>query len=234
MGAYIHRATSARTQSQGSNTHQAPMPVHDTGDLLIWTPGANSTSTETITGVTGGWVGPVGTRGNHHSIYLRIAESAAVTGPTATYSGTGIHSGAVSAFGGDVYTDLNTILVATNNRFQSQTSLAAAALSNATHGFDEAGCLVFQYLARSKTATGNGSTYAAPTGFTVVDAAIPAGTADAGQVSYQQQTLQVDIAQENVVITGTAETVGNTGVIIALRSAATGTTGIVVKRRRKA
>lgn len=187
------------------------------GDLLILTAGASSAGTVSIT-TPSGWR-LFDARGSHHGIYGRIAQGGD-SAPTITFSDTGIHSAEISAYGGDVYTDLDTILVASNDRFATGNFLALPALNAATHGFNVANCLVIAYLARSKTSTSNGTTFAVPSNFTVADVSVPAGFFDAGQVSYWQQTTQTDIAQADIAITGSSESVAASGVIVALRSAA--------------
>ncbi len=169
-------------------------------------------ASETITDPPG-WYRLGASSSGHVALFGRILQSGD-TAPTVTFSGTSNHRLNMCAFGGDVYTDLTSIVA----HSQAHTNAGSTGFPYTGLTVSTDNCLVIACGSKTKTATADGSSVDAEAGFTRIGTVTGSGTSLIAVWDYVQQTTQSSIGADGWTLTGTTEgqTVG--GFFVALKS----------------
>lgn len=217
MPAYTFRGAGT-VVSSGSGADLSPTVTHNVGDLLILHTGQRAGG-ETLAAMTG-WteLGYTGTNGSL-AMYGRIADGGANDAPTVNWSGTSFCQAWIEARYGDVYTDLATIVAASNTYGNSSSSeLVAPSLT-----VPQDNCLVIVSSRKNKTETSNDNTFTAPGSFTERQEYVPTNVSSNAHASASwQQTTATNLTLASWGRTGTAEALASNAIVLALRTASSG------------
>lgn len=188
------------------------------GNLLLLVTGVRAAS-QTVTSEPTGWTQlTLQSTNTTIAVYARIATGTADDAPSITWSGTSYRYGWIEQFSGDVYTDLTTVLlgsVATEGGSTETTLLAPSFSAPSANN-----ALLILFSAKTKTATGNGSTFTPPGSFTERRELAEDGTrVCAGFASWQQTTAASHDGTNWTKDTGTNESLPARAVILALKTA---------------
>lgn len=212
MGEYTFRGAGTVVFST-SGADLTPTVTHSVGDLLLLHT-AQRAGAETCAAMTG-WtqLGSTNTNGSLE-VWARIADGGANDAPTVNWSGTTFCDAWIEAYYGDVETDLDAIIAASNSFTVSSTgSLVVPSMT-----VPNANCLIIVSSRKNKTGTSNDNTFAAPGSFTERNEYVYAGTGNAHCSASWQQTTAANISQTNWTLTGTSEALASNALIFALRS----------------
>lgn len=155
MPGYTPHAVGAYTSLGGGGGNMTPaMPALNAGELLLLETGVNSTSINPPS--ISGWTKLT----NNTSIlcgalYGKIA-AGGDTSPTFQWDASHQAYSRIHSFGGNVYTDLTTIVVVQNERGASTTGFISV---NATSAPSQANCMAIRFGRFIKTPTTNGATF---------------------------------------------------------------------------
>lgn len=217
MPAYTFRGAGT-VLSSGSGANLSPTVTHSVGDLLVLHAGQRA-GTETLAAMTG-WtqLGALNSNGSLE-VWGRIADGGANDDPTVDWSGTSFCQAWLEAWYGDVYTDLGTIIAASNTYGNSSSSeLVVPALT-----VPQDNCLVLVSSRKNKTTTSNDNTFTAPGSFTERQEYVSTGASSNAHASCSwQQTTATNVSQSNWARSGTAESLASNALILALKTAAAG------------
>lgn len=227
MPSYTHRYLgTVVSSSNGSNLTPSPGTHNSnyfTGDLLLLHT-AQRAGGESVAAITG-WTKlySYSTNGSIE-IWARIADGGANDSPTVDWSGTSYCAAVIDSWSGNVYTDLATILAASNAKNSTgSTTVLVPTLTAAGQGFTTADCLVITVGKKNKTTTSNDNTFTPPSPLTELSETVIAGAGFAFCIAYIQQTTQTDIAGTDWTKSGTDESLSANAVIIALKTQAAST-----------
>lgn len=217
--AYSLRA--AGTAANGTSvTPGAPAGVV-AGDLLLLAIMCRN-NTDTFTTPTG-WT-PLSPSVNltWGVLYGRIATGTAGDNPPTMASDGGTQCIAqIAAFSGDVYTDLASIVHAVVDQTGNLASPNGNNIQYNALSVSLNACLIIAWGAHNKTTTSNGATLAALSGFTEIggpNGTNPNGSSMSFYWGYQQQTTAANLSTVIQTRNGTAETLQQESVVIALRT----------------
>jgi hypothetical protein len=155
MAGYTFIADGGYKSNLAGGSMTPTMPTFSAGNLLLLQTGVNSISLGTPT--ISGWTKlTLNTTAPCDAIYALVA-AGGETSPTFLWDGTHQAYSRIVSFGGDVYTDLSTIVVQIAERATNTTGKIAV---NATSAPSMANCLAIRGGHCIKTATNNGSTFA--------------------------------------------------------------------------
>jgi hypothetical protein len=153
-------------------------------------------------------------------LYARYADGTADDTPTGLlYTGTTRSQAQIAAFSGGLYTELSSI--ATNGVSQYLPGTQVSILYSSGLTITPANCLVIAVGVKNKTATSNGTTINALSGFTpfVAGGTVINGTDVSQWWGYQIQTSPTNIGGSlTQTLTGTTETLQYTSLLVALQS----------------
>lgn len=151
-------------------------------------------------------------------LYARIADGTATDTPTGLlYTGTTRSQAQIAAFSGGLYTDLSTIAANSVDQYLPGTQVSILYSGGLT--IAPANCLVIAIGTKNKTATSNGTTINALSGFTAIDSHVINGTDISQWWGYQIQSTPTNIAASlSQTLTGTTETLQYTSMLVALQS----------------
>lgn len=220
MPAYTYRSTGA----VADNTDSAPLspgaPTGKTnGDLLLLSTG-NRTATQSISALTG-WTQLLAVTANGSiEIWARIADGTGDDTPSVDWSGTGDAYAWIDCFYGNVYTDLATIVHASNS--ENATNYTAPPVPTLT--ITDADVLLYVHGRKNKSATSDdATTITAPAEGSLVKSAqvIRTGAGSlAAATAYVQRTTASNYSGTNFTIDGTSESAAGNGVALALKTSA--------------
>lgn len=221
MGAYTYRTSGTVSPAAASVAVTPSAGTHgvsyQTGDLLLCV-AVNRAPTQTVASITGWTQLYAYALQGSIEVWGRIADGGANDVPTVDWSGTAQAAAWIDVFYGDVYTDLATIVHASNAESSTSATVPRCpALSNASNSFTEADCLLYAVGKRSTTAD-SASAVAAPSGLTLAQSWIDNSFGFITGSAYVQQTTQTDFAGADFTPTGSVESAASSGIIIALRS----------------
>lgn len=189
------------------------------GDLLILAT-ATRDNGQTLTTPTGWtvWVG--GTNVTWNYIFARIADGTAADTPTIAYT-TGPRAWAqISAWTGNIHLDLASAVVAETDRYLpgAQPDVDYNALTVSVDN-----CLKIAFTTKNKTTLSDGMTFNAFPGMTQLSQSIVNGTDISVYWGYHQDTTAASIGAGSQTLNGYTETLQFTSILIAIRTAVTGT-----------
>ncbi len=211
MPAYTFNSVGA-WEGGSATSIAASMPTSwSVGNLGLLYACARATS-ETITDPSG-WTRLGASSSGNTALFGRILQSGD-TAPTVTFSGTSNHRLNMCAFGGDVYTDLTSIVA----HSQAHTNAGSAAFPYTGLTVSTDNCLVIACGSKTKTATSDGSSVDAEPGFTRLSTITGNGTALIAVWDYVQQTTQSSIGADGWNLTGTTEAQTVCGFFVALKT----------------
>ena len=222
MPAYTHRATGTVASNSNSALLSPGAPAGvQVGDLLIMPTAAYTVSATILTEPTG-WtqiVAPLiaDNPGPTIAIYARVADGTANDTPTVRWNAGNDTLAAISAFSGDVYTDLATIIAhsASSQITGTNNNLGAAALTISTND-----TMVVNFTVRRKTATSNDATTVSHAQFTKRWQEIQTGTALVAAFGSLQQTTAANYDGTVWTRDGTAEAGADVNITLALKTQA--------------
>lgn len=151
------------------------------------------------------------------AIYGRIADGGANDAPTFDWGGAADSMAVILSYGGDVYTDLATI-VAHQNTEEQNSGLLQMRVPDLTITTDNT--LLFAVSVKNKTATSDDAANITHAQLTVRVQFFQTGTALQVGVGDLQQTTAANYDGTNFFRDGTGEVSANNGVMLALKTAA--------------
>lgn len=220
MSSYSFHDVGAYTSSLTGGNMTPAMPAFNAGELLLLETGVNSVSlgSPAVTGYTK--LSP-NTNAPCSSLYGRIAQLGD-TSPSVQWDASHQAYARICSFGGNVYTDLSTIVAVSSDR-GTNASGALAVASTAAPSLGS--CMVIRGGHCLKTATNNGSSFNDWTNdsgiYTKVGGTqlVQSGTAIAAALWYWQQINATGTSSDTANLTN-ADTSQNTqGFTIVLKSA---------------
>lgn len=229
MTAYSFHDVGAYSSSLTGGNMTPAMPAFNAGELLVLETGVNSVSlgSPTVTGYTR--VSP-NSNAPCSSLYLRIAQAGDMS-PSVQWDASHQAYARITSFGGDVYTDLGTIVAVSSDR-GTNASGALAVQSTAVPSL--ANCMVIRGGHCLKTATNNGSSFNDWTNDSGIYTKIgntqlvQSGTAVAAALWYWQQTTATATSSDIANLTNSDTSANTQGFTIVLKTA---TTAIFVPSR---
>ncbi len=209
--ATLRGAGSVVFSTSGGNL--TPTVTHSVGDLLLLYT-AQRAGAESCAAMTG-WTQLAETNANGSlEIWARIADGGANDAPTVDWSGTTFCNAWIEAWYDAAYTDLGTIVHASN----AQTASGSTTLFVPSLTITENDCLVITAGRKNKTSTSNGNTFAAPGSFTERQEYVYAGTGNAMASASWQQTTAANVPDTDWTLTGTGESLASNALVLALRT----------------
>lgn len=155
-------------------------------------------------------------------LYGRIATGTAADNPPAMASDGGTQCVVqAAAFGGNVYTDLSTIVHAVIDQGGTGKGTGGNGILYSDLPVSLNACMLIALGGHNKTTTGNGATVVAAdvTGFTEIGQSTPNGSSLSFWWGYQQQTNAANFASLIQTRTGAVENLQQESLVIALRTA---------------
>jgi len=195
------------------------MPAFNAGEILLLETGVNSTTlgAPTITGYTK--ISP-NTNAPCSALYARIAQ-VGDTSPSVQWDASHQAYSRISSFGGDVYTDLATIVAVSSDR---GTNASGALAVQSTAAPSLANCMVIRGGHCLKTSTNNGSAFKDWTTdsgiYTKVGSTqlVQSGTAIAAALWYWQQTNATATSADLANLTNSDTSQNTQGFTVVLKT----------------
>jgi len=218
MAGYSYVAAGAFTSALAGGNMSPAMPSFSAGNLLLLQTGVNSVSlgAPSITGWT-----KLTTNGTApcECLYGRIAV-AGDTSPTFQWDGSHQAFARIASFGGDVYTDLTTIVSVESERATNASGKIAVA---ATAAPSQSNCMVIRGGHCLKTSTNNGSSFAdwiTDHGiYSLINSTqlVQSGTAMAAALWYATQTSPASTSSDTAALTNTDTSANTQGFTVVLQ-----------------
>lgn len=214
MAAYNAPLVGAIVSDSGSGTLTPPLPASWAPGMLLKLTAASRGAGQTLA-TPAGWtpVASLTTLGSTF-VYLKIAE-AGETSPTLDFSSNSYQQAQITAFGGDVYTDITSII---HQALTGSSTSSGASLTDITPTLDE--CLLIWIFRKSKTSTSDGIAFTPPAGVTEIAESSPNGTAQSLWIGYEQQTTKTARTGLSLTQVGTTESQNRQCIVIAVKTQA--------------
>lgn len=158
-------------------------------------------------------------------VWGRIGDDTANDDQTVQWGGSNWAHAVILAYGGDVHTELSTLVAHSATEGSSgSSSLNLPTVSGVTT--DD--CLVFAVGRKSKTTVSNDATDVSHASLTMRAEIVQAGVSQAIGIADLQQTTAANFDGTNMTINGTAESLAANGLVLYLRTATAGGSAYVL------